>query len=158
MAPSASREYLSPKFEEFMEAAQVKVQLDKDSIRLTEGGNVAADLTISEGNAAVRCNIYLRSDILLEFHSSDRSRVEHAVRLLRLAGISAEVKRKGDEDVWYVVATTDMLAAGRRELRDAVRKVVEEALKKDWVDEKKAERWLEKLERGWWRGRGRSSK
>ncbi len=41
-----------------------------------------------------------------------------------------------------------MLAAGRRELRDAVRKVVEEALKKDWVDEKKAERWLEKLERG----------
>ena len=147
-APSASREYLSPKFEEFMEAAQVKVQLDKDSIRLTEGGNIAADLTISEGNAAVKYNIYLRSDILLEFHSSDRSCVEHAARLLRLAGISAEVKRKGDEDVWYVVATTDMLAAGRRELRDAVRKVVEEALKKDWVDEKKAKRWLEKLERG----------
>jgi len=41
-----------------------------------------------------------------------------------------------------------MLAAGRRELRDAARKVVEEALKKDWVDEKKAGRWLEKLERG----------
>jgi hypothetical protein len=41
-----------------------------------------------------------------------------------------------------------MLAARRRELRDAVRKVVEETLKKDWVDEKKAERWLEKLERG----------
>ncbi len=147
-APSASGEYLSPKFEEFMEAAQVKVQLDKDSIRLTEGGNIAADLTISEGNAAVKYNIYLRSDILLEFHSSDRSRVELAARLLRLAGISTEVKRKGDEDVWYVVATTDMLAAGRRELRDAVRKVAEEALKKDWVDEKKAERWLEKLERG----------
>ena len=65
-----------------------------------------------------------------------------------MRGISTEVKRKGDEDVWYVVATTDMLAAGRRELRDAARKVVEEALKKDWVDEKKAGRWLEKLERG----------
>jgi len=85
-APSVSGEYLSPKFEEFMVAAQVKVQLDKDSIRLTEGGNIAADLTISEGNAAVKYNIYLRSDILLEFHSSDRSRVEHAARLLRLAG------------------------------------------------------------------------
>ncbi len=77
-APSASREYLSPKFEEFMEVAQVKVQLDKDSIRLTEGGNIAADLTISEGNAAVKYNVYLRSDILLEFHSSDRSRVERS--------------------------------------------------------------------------------
>ncbi len=82
------------------------------------------------------------------FQSTDRSRAEIAARLLRLAGISAEVKRKGDEDVWYVVAATDMLAAGRRELRDDVRKVVEEALKKDWVDEKKAERWLEKPERG----------
>ena len=41
-----------------------------------------------------------------------------------------------------------MLAAGRKELRDAVRKVVEEALEKGWVDEKKARRWLEKLEEG----------
>jgi hypothetical protein len=38
--------------------------------------------------------------------------------------------------------------AGRKELRDAVRKVVEEALEKGWVDEKKARRWLEKLEEG----------
>ncbi len=41
-----------------------------------------------------------------------------------------------------------MLAAGREELRDAVRKVVEEALGKGWIDEKKAEGWLEKLEKG----------
>jgi hypothetical protein len=147
-APSAGGEYLSNKFNEFVKEAKVEVRLDKSSIRQTEGGLVAADLTISEGNTAVKYNIYLRSDILLEFHSADRSRVELAARLLRFAGISAEVKRKGDEDVWYVVATTDMLAAGRKELRDAIRIVVEEALKNGWVDEKKAERWLEKLERG----------
>ncbi len=40
--------------------------------------------------------------------------MELAARLLRLVGISTEVKRKGDEDVWYVVATTDMPAAGRK--------------------------------------------
>jgi hypothetical protein len=69
-------------------------------------------------------------------------------RLLRLAGVDAEVKREGDRDVWRIEVTTDVLAAGRKELRDTVRKVVEEALKKGWVDEKKARRWLEKLEGG----------
>jgi hypothetical protein len=74
--------------------------------------------------------------------------VELAARLLRLADVSAEVKKVGDRNVWQVWATTDVLAAGREELRDAVRKVVEEALKESWVDEKKARRWLEKLEEG----------
>jgi len=58
------------------------------------------------------------------------------------------VKKKGDRDEWYVDVTTDKLAAGRKELRDAVRKVVEEALKKGGIDEEKARRWLEKLEKG----------
>jgi hypothetical protein len=147
-APSASGEYLSPKFEEFMEAAQVKVQLDKDSIRPTEGGNIAADLTISEGGAAVKYNIYLRSDVLLEFHSSDRSRVELAARLLRLADISAEVKKEGGRDVWYVIATTDKLAAGRKELRDALAEIVRKAAENGWVEAGKAEGWLGKPERG----------
>ena len=40
--------------------------------------------------------------------------------------------------MWRIEVTTDVLAAGRKELRDAVRKVVEEALEKGWVDEKKA--------------------
>jgi hypothetical protein len=74
--------------------------------------------------------------------------VELAARLLKLAGVSAEVKKVGDRNVWQVWATTDVLAAGREELRDAVRKVVEEALKKGWLDEKKARRWLKKLEEG----------
>jgi hypothetical protein len=100
-------------------------------------------LAISEAGVAVKYNVYLSEDAIeLQFNSTDRSRVELAACLLRLAGVSAEVKKKedGKRDVWYVVATTDALAAGRRELRDAIRKVVE--------DEKKPRRWLEKLEGG----------
>jgi hypothetical protein len=79
--------------------------------------------------------------------------------VLRLTGVSAEVKKKedGKRDVWYVVATTDALAAGRRELRDAIRKVVEEALDKGLVGEKRPDAGWRSW-RGVWRcGRGRSS-
>jgi len=146
-APSAGGEYLSDKFEEFVEEARVEVRVD--NIRLTESGYVAADLTISEAGAAVKYNMYLRGDaMVLEFHSTDRSRVELAAHLLKLAGISAEVKKEGGRNEWYVKATTDMLAAGREELRKALAEIVEAARDNGRVDEKKAEGWLEKLERG----------
>ena len=117
--------------------------------RRTEGGLVAADLTISEGGAAVKYNVYLRENkVELHFVSTDRSRVELAARLLRLAGVSAEVGKEGGRDVWYVIATTDMLAAGRKELKDALAKIVREVVARGWIDAGKAERWLEKLERG----------
>jgi hypothetical protein len=147
-APSAGGGYLSPKFEGFVGEARAEVRLDRDSVRLTKGGRVAADLTISEGGVDVKYSVYLHEKILLQFQSTDRNRAELAARLLRHAGVDAEVKKVGDRDEWQVIASTDMLAAGRRELRDAVRKVVEEALEKGWVDEKKARRWLEKLEGG----------
>jgi DUF971 family protein len=116
--------------------------------RRTKGG-AAADLTISVGGASVKYNVYLRSeDILLQFRSTDRSRVELAARLLRLAGVSAEVKKESDRDVWYVIAYTDMLAAGHEGLRKALAEIVREAVERGGVDEKKAERWLKKLERG----------
>jgi hypothetical protein len=144
-APSAGGEYLSDKFNEFVKEAQVEVQLDKNSIRLTRKGLVAADLTISVGGVAVKYNVYLRRDkIVLQFASTDRSRVELAASLLRLAGVSAEVRKEGGRDVWYVRATTDKLAAGREELRDALAEFVRAAVK----NEKKAERWLKKLEVG----------
>ena len=148
-APSAGGEHLSPKFDEFVKAAKVEVRLDENSIRLTDGGSVAADLIISEAGAAVKYNVYLR-DRAIELHlfSSDQSHAELAALLLRLAGVSAEVKKVSDRDVWQVWATTDKLAAECVELRNAVRKVVEEALKKGWVDEKKARRWLKRLEVG----------
>jgi hypothetical protein len=74
--------------------------------------------------------------------------VELAARLLRLAGVVAEVKKVGDRDVWQVRATTDKLAAGREEFRKALAEVVKKAVENGWVDEKKTERWLEKLEEG----------
>jgi hypothetical protein len=116
-----------------------------EGLRRTPSGLVAADLIISVGGAAVKYNVYLReNDILLVFGSTDRSRVELAARLLRLAGISAEMKKVGKRDAWYVYAYTDSLAAGREELRKALANIVKEAVK----NEKKAERWLKKLERG----------
>jgi len=148
-APSAGGGYLSPKFEGFVEAARVEVRLDEGSIRRTKGGRVAADLTISEGGADVKFNVYLREKaIVLQFRSTDRNRAELAARLLRLAGVGAEVKKEGDRGVWYVYATTDSLAASRKELRDAFAEIVREALARGRVDEGTAKRWLEKLERG----------
>jgi len=148
-APSAGGKYLSEKFDEFVEAAQVKVQIDKNSIRLTKSSG-AADLTISEGGAAVKYNVYLRNAVVLEFRSTDRSRVELATRLLRLAGVTAEVRKEevDGKDMWYVRAATDKLAAGRKELRNALAEIVKAARSNGWVDEKKAKRWLEKLEEG----------
>jgi hypothetical protein len=122
-----------------------------EGLRRTDGSNIAADLTISEAGAAVKYNVYLRrDDILLEFHSTDRSRVELAARLLRLAGVGAELKKKedGKRDVWRVIATTDRLAAGREELRKAIAEIVEAARGNGWVDEEKAKHWLDKLKRG----------
>jgi hypothetical protein len=110
-------------------------------------GGAAADLIISKGDTAVKYNVYLRKDtIMLEFSSADRSHVELAARLLRLAGVSAEVKKKSGRDAWRIEVTTDMLAAGREELRKALAEIVNTARKS--VGEEKAERWLEKLEKG----------
>jgi hypothetical protein len=119
-----------------------------EGLRQTKSG-VAADLIISEGGAAVKYNVYLRERAIeLRFQSTDRSRVELAARLLRLAGVTAEVKREGVGDEWYVRATTDKLVAGREELRKALAEIVREAAARGWIDAGKAERWLEKLESG----------
>jgi L-asparaginase II len=64
-------------------------------------------------------NVYLLNDIRLIFQSADRSRVERAADMLRRAGVEAEVRRTGR--VWYVQAYTDVLAAGREELRKSLR-------------------------------------
>jgi hypothetical protein len=146
-APSAGGEYLSPKFNEFVEAAQVDVW--PGDIWLTDDGYVAANLTISVAGVAMKYNVYLRDyAIALHFASTDRSRAELAARLLRHAGVGAEVKKVDNRDVWYVYAYTDMLAAGREELRKALAQIVETARANGWVDEEKARRWLEKLEEG----------
>jgi hypothetical protein len=153
-APSAGGEYLSDKFNEFVKEAKVEVR--PGNIRLTDGGNVAADLIVSEGGVAVKYNVYLSENAIeLQFRSTDRGRIEPAARLLKLADVGAEIKRRGDGDGWYVVATTDALAAGREELRKALAEIVRKVAESGWVDAGKAERWLEKLEGGVvaWKGK-----
>jgi hypothetical protein len=157
-APSAGGEYLSEKFDEFVEVARVEVRFG--NIRLTKSG-VAADLTLSEAGIDVKYNVYLSDKIELELQSTDRSRVELAARLLKFAGVGVVVRKVevGGRDVWYIKAYTDMLAAGREELRNILAKVVREAIARGWVDAGKAEGWLEKLERDACRRRdGRSTK
>jgi hypothetical protein len=135
------------KLAEAVELGAEGLDIRWEGLRQTKSG-IAADLIVSEGGIAVKYNIYLRNKVELEFQSSDRSRAELAVRLLRHAGVSAEVKKEGGRDQWYVIATTDMLAAGREELRKALAEVVREAIARGWVDANKAEGWLEKLESG----------
>jgi len=55
-----------------------------------------------------------------QFRSADGSSAELAARLLRLTGVGAQVSKAGDGGVWRVIATTDKLAAGRKELGDAL--------------------------------------
>jgi hypothetical protein len=96
----------------------------------------------------VKYNVYLRSKIEFEFQSTEQDHAELAVRLLRLTGVGAEVKKREGRDIWYVRAYTDMLAAGHERLRKALAEVVKEAVARGWIDAGKAEGWLEKLERG----------
>jgi len=139
----------SHKLAEAVELGAEGLDVSWEGLRRTEGGRVAAELTISGGDIKIKYDVYLRSDkVELQFASTDRSRVELAARLLKLAGVGAEVKKEGGRDVWYVIATTDMLAAGREELRKALAEIVRTVVKNGLVDEKKAERRLEKLERG----------
>jgi hypothetical protein len=88
------------------------------SLKLTDGGNVAADLIISGGGVAVKYNVCLSENVVkLHFRSTDRGRGEHAARPLKVTGVNAEVKSKGDGDGWCVRASTVVLAAAREELR-----------------------------------------
>jgi len=135
------------KLAEAVELGAEGLSISWEGLRLTKSG-VAADLTISGGNTKIKYNVYLRDKVELYFESADRSRVELAARLLKLAGVSAEVKKEGDRDVWRIDVTTDRLAAGREELRKALAEIVETARGNGWVDADKAKRWLEKLEGG----------
>jgi hypothetical protein len=57
---------------------------------------------------------------LSQFRSADGSSAEPAALPLRLTGVGAQVSKAGDRDVWRVIATTDKLATGRKELGDAL--------------------------------------
>jgi hypothetical protein len=137
------------KLAEAVELGAEGLDIRWEGLRRTPSGLVAADLIISVSGASVKYNVYLRKDaIVLDFQSTERDHAELAARLLKLAGVGAEVKKEGGRDVWYVRTATDMLAVGRKELRDALAEIVETARNNGWVDADKAGGWLEKLEKG----------
>jgi hypothetical protein len=141
--------FISHKLAEAVKLGAEGLDIRWEGLRRTPSGHVAADLTISVGGTSIKYNVYLRDDtIMLRFQSTDQSRAELATRLLKLAGVTAGVKKVGDRDEWFVRATIDKLAAGREELRKALAEIVKTARSNDGVDEKKAKRWLEKLEKG----------
>jgi len=141
----------SHKLDETMKLAAEGLDIRWEGLRRTPSGHVAADLIISEGDVAVKYNVYLRENAIeLQFNSTNRGRVELAARLLRLAGVSVEVRRAemGGRYRWYIEVSTDMLAAGCEELRKVLAGIVRKAAENGWVETGKAERWLEKLEKG----------
>jgi hypothetical protein len=106
-------------------------------------------LIISEAGVAVKYNVYLRKDhILLQFVSTNRSRVELAAILLRHGGRHCRGGKGGRQRRVARQSRHRHACGWTKELRDAVEKFVETALEKGWVDEKRAKRWLEKLEGG----------
>jgi hypothetical protein len=141
---------INHKLAEAVELAAMGLDIRWEGLRRTGKGRVAADLTISVGGVAVKYNVYLSNEVKLQFNSTDQGRVELATRLLRLAGVDAEVKKAevGSKDIWYVEVSTDRLTAGRKELREALVKIVKKAVENGWVEAGKAERWLVKLEKG----------
>ncbi len=140
---------INPMLVEAMKLAAMGLNIRWEGLRRTEEGLVAAYLTISVDVVAVKYNIYLSGDVIeLQFASTDRGRVEVAARMLRLVGVRAEVKKAGGGNVWYIVATTDRLATGDEKLRKVLAEIVRSAVEKGWVDEKRAEGLLKKLESG----------
>jgi hypothetical protein len=138
------------KLAEAMKLGAEGLDIRWEGLRRTEKGRVAADLIISVGGVAVKYNVYLSNEVKLQFNSTDQGRVELAARLLRLAGVDAEVKKAevGNKDIRHVEVSTDRLTAGRKELREALVEIVKKAVENGWVEAGKAERWLVKLEKG----------
>ena len=60
---------------------------------------------------------------------------------MKLTGVSAEVKRKGDGVGWYVRASTVVLASAREELRKALAVIIKTALARGWTPERRSDGW-----------------
>jgi hypothetical protein len=77
----------------------------------------------------VKHNVYLSEKaVKLQFRSTDRGRGELAARLLKVTGVNAEVKIKGDGGGKYVGAFTVVLAAARKKFRKALAVIIKTAL------------------------------
>ncbi|MFZ8808788.1 MAG: PaRep2b protein, partial [Pyrobaculum sp.] len=131
---------------EAVELATV-LKVSWEGLRPAKSG-ATADLTIQFGNDAIKYNVYLRKhDILLELESSNPSRVELAVQLLKRAGVKATVAIDEKKNSFRIWATTNRLEAGCEELREALAEIIREALMRGLIGAAKARQWLERLEK-----------
>jgi hypothetical protein len=90
------KKLINCKLAEAMGLGAEGLNISWEGLRRTEGGLVAADLTISALVATVKYNVYLRGhDILLQFRSTNRNRAELAARLLKTGWASAAEIGKG---------------------------------------------------------------
>ncbi|MFZ8837481.1 MAG: PaRep2b protein [Pyrobaculum sp.] len=106
-------------------------------------GGAAAPVAVK----GMALRLYMRKTLMLVKYSKDQREAEAAAEVLRALGVAAEARR-GESGVWRVEASVRMLAAGARELREAVAKAVGDAVEAGLVPEARARRWLEALERG----------
>jgi hypothetical protein len=123
-----------------IEVGEVKPIADGASASLTIGG--------------INMRLYMRGTLTLVRQTRGRRSAEAAAKALRALGVPAEARR-GAGGVWHVVATTNRLAEAAPELREAVARAVKMAVEAGYVPERRARRWLEKLEGG--RAAGRYS-
>ncbi len=114
-------------------------------VRRTGKGYVAADLFLSDGVVGVKFRLYMRrSDATLRFDTTDRSRAELAVQLLKKVGV--DVKMCRHKKVWHVFASLKRFAGADKSLKEAVVASIRAAAERGWIDVKRAQRWIAKIE------------
>jgi hypothetical protein len=108
---------------------------------------VAGGAATSVAVGGVRFRLYMRNTLVLVKHVRSQRSAEAAAEALRALGVAVEARR-GASGIWRVAASVERLASGARGLREAVAKAVRVAVKAGLVPKRRAERWLEALERG----------
>jgi predicted acetyltransferase len=72
---------INHKLTEAVELGAEGLNVSWEGLRRTEDDLVAADLIISVSGAAVKYNVYLQDEVVLDFQSTDRGRAELAAPL-----------------------------------------------------------------------------
>jgi len=114
-------------------------------IRRTRKGNVVAYLFLSDGIEGVKFRLCTRQrGAALMFNTTNRNRAELALRLLKELGVDAKVYH--NKKVWRIFASLSGLAGADRTLKEVIIASIEAAVERGWIDAKKAQRWIAKIE------------
>ncbi|MGC9049802.1 hypothetical protein [Pyrobaculum sp.] len=111
-----------------------------------------ARLVVEADGAAAEYQIRLvkGSAVKLRFITTDRAEAERRAAVLRAVGVRADVRKRGDRDVWRIDVSTNALAADS--VHEAVRRTVAEFLQRcreaGAIEEEAYRRLAGKFERG----------